>query len=302
VIAPSAAWEGDSVFYTAAGRQGVQIWRQRLSPQTFDAIGAPDVMIPGGDYAFFPSASRGRLSFVATHADVNLWSLAIDAATGKAHGPLRRLTRGAGIVSHLTVSQDGGTLAYFAVDMTGSQLHVRNLENGSDAMIAGEPGINRGFPALSPNGQRLAYSALLSAATRKVSNPRISRDGRWLAFDAMQPGGSPEVAIAPLAQTATVQEADWIVVSESASHPFWSRDGRLLYYLTTFPNADIRSRVLARSFDPSTGRVTSAATEVITLREMIVPAMVTGTAPSVAPDQIIFVLGDFRGDIWIRDV
>jgi len=367
VIAPSAAWEGDSVFYTAAARQGVQIWRQRLSPRTFDAIGAPEVMTPGGDYAFFPSVSRGRLSFVGTHADVNLWSLAIDAATGKPHGPLRRLTRGAGIVSHLTVSQDGGTLAHFAVDMTGSQLHVRNMEHGSDAMIAGEPGINRGFPALSPSGQRLAYSALvpgppvqrplfvtsitggetrlvrddcggrprlwldeqtllietfgsglntfllvdmrdgaqrplLSAATRKVSNPRISPDGRWLAFDAMQPGGSPEVTIAPFAQTATLQEADWIVVGESASHPFWSRDGRLLYYLTTFPNADIRSRVLARSFDPSTGRVTSEAVEMLTLREMIVPAMMTGTTPIVAPDQIIFVLGDFRGDIWIRDI
>ena len=118
-------------------------------------------MTPGGDYAFFPSVSRGRLSFVATHADVNLWSLAIDAATGKAHGPLRRLTRGAGIVSHLTVSQDGGTMAHFAVDMTGSQAHVRNLENGSDAMIAGKPGVNRGYPAISPNGQRVAYSALV---------------------------------------------------------------------------------------------------------------------------------------------
>lgn len=147
-----------------------------------------------------------------------------------------------------------------------------------------------------------AQRPLLSSATRKVSNPRISRDGRWLAFDAMQPGGSPEVAIAPLAQAATVQETDWIVISESASHPFWSRDGHLLYYLTTFPNVDIRSRVLARNFDPSTGRVTGEATEVLTLREMIVPAMVTGTTPIVAPDQIIFVLGDFRGDVWIRDV
>ena len=52
----------------------------------------------------------------------------------------------------------------------------------------------------------------------------------------------------------------------------------------------------------STGRVANEATEVLTLREMIVPAMMTGTAPVVAPDQIIFVLGDFRGDVWIRDV
>ena len=293
--------------------------------------------------------------------------MAIDAVSGKAHGPLRRLTRGAGIASHPTLSRDGRTLVYFAVSMIGGELHARNLEDATDAMIDVEPGVNRGFPAISPSGQQVAYSAvipgppvrrpvfltnieggetllvrddcggrprqwldehtvlvetfgaglnsflvldmrdgaqrpLLSAATRRVWNPRISPDGRWFAFDAMQPGGSPEVAVSPLTATTTAQEADWIAVSGSASHPFWSRDGRLLYYLTTFPSVDIRSRVLARGFDPSTGRVTSEATEVLMLREMIVPAMVTGTTPIVAPDQIIFVLGDFRGDVWIRDV
>jgi Tol biopolymer transport system component len=366
-IAPSAAWEGDSVFYTAAGRHGVQVWRQRVSAQTFEATGAPEAVTPGGDYAFFPSVSRGRLGFVGIHADVNLWSVAIDAATGRVHGPLRRLTRGGGIVRDLTVSEDGRTLAHFGIDMTGSKFYLRNLENGSNALVEGEPSVNRVYPAISPGGQSLAYSAvvsgpplqrplfltsitgedtrlvrndcggrprlwldeqtllietfgsglnaflivdmrdgaprpLLSAATRKVSNPRLSPDGRWLAFDATRPGGSPEIAVAPLQQDTPVQEADWIAVSGSASHPFWSRDGRLLYYLATFPNVDIRSRVLARGFDPSTGRVTSAATEVLTLREMIVPAMLPGTTPIVAPDQIIFVLGDYRGDIWIRDV
>jgi Tol biopolymer transport system component len=367
VIGPWPAWEGDAVFYTAASRQGVQIWRQRVSPRTFDAIGAPEAMTPGGDYAFFPSVTRGHLCFVGTHADVNLWSVAIDAATGTAHGPLRRLTRGAGIVNQLTLSKDGRTLAHFGVDVTGSRLHLRNLENGSEARIEGQPGVTLGFPAISPSGQMLAYSAvvpgppvqrpllltnitgeetrrvrddcggrprvwideqtllvetfgsglnaflivemhdgaerpLLSAATRKVSNPRISPDGRWLAFDATSPGGLPTVAIAPFRRDPPMQESEWILVSESASHPFWSRDGYRLYYLPTFPNIDIRSRVFARSFDPSTGRVANEAAEVLTLREMIVPAMLHHTAPVVAPDQIVFVLGDFRGDVWIRDV
>ena len=147
-----------------------------------------------------------------------------------------------------------------------------------------------------------AQRPLLSSATRKVSNPRISPDGHWLAFDATTPGGLPAIAIAPLRRDTPVQESEWILISEAASHPFWSRDGSRLYYLPTFPNTDIRSRVFARGFDTSTGRVTSEATEVLTLREMIVPAMMTGTVPIVAPDQIIFVLGDFRGDVWIRDV
>jgi Tol biopolymer transport system component len=366
VIAMSAAWTGDSIFYSAADRQGVHVWRQRVSLATFEAVSAPELMTPGGDYAFFPSVARRRLSFVATHADVNLWSIAMDETSGTVHGPLRRLTRGAGLVSHLTLSRDGRTLAYFSVGMMGANLRVRNLENGVDGPIDGAAHVDRGFPAISPSGRQVAYSTivpgppvqrplflanldggearavrddcggrprqwideqtllietygsglnsfllldtrdgssrpLLSAATRKVSNPRISPDSRWLAFDAMHPGGSPQVVIAPLWQTPT-EESAWTVIPESASHPFWSRDGCLLYYLATFPNTDIRSRVLARGFDPATGRVSTTATGVLTLRETIVPAMVTGTAPIVAPDQIIFVLGDFRGDVWIRDV
>jgi Tol biopolymer transport system component len=126
---------------------------------------------------------------------------------------------------------------------------------------------------------------LLSAATPKVSNPRISPDGRWLAFDAMPTGGSPQVAIARLGQRMPIEESTWTVLPEPASHPFWSRDGCILYYLPTFPNIDIRSRVLARGFDVSTGRVSDETIEVLPLRETIVPAMVTGTAPIVAPDR-----------------
>jgi len=195
VIRPSPAWGGDSIFYTAAGRQGVQIWRQRVSPQLFDPIGMPEAMTPGGDYAFFPSVTRGHLCFVGTHADVNLWSVAIDAATGMAHGPLRRLTRGAGIVSHLTLSRDGRTLAHFGVDMTGSRFHIRNLENGSDSRIEPEPGASRGFPAISPDGEMLGYSAvvpgppvqrplfltsIMGGETRLVRNDCGGRPKVWL--------------------------------------------------------------------------------------------------------------------------
>jgi len=41
---------------------------------------------------------------------------------------------------------------------------------------------------------------------------------------------------------------------------------------------------------------------VLTLSEMIVPAMVSAAAPIVAGDQIVFLLGNYRGDIWMMDV
>ena len=44
---------------------------------------------------------------------------------------------------------------------------------------------------------------LLSSTTRRLSNPRVSPDRRWLAFDAATPGASPAVAVARLDSRAT---------------------------------------------------------------------------------------------------
>ncbi len=91
-------------------------------------------------------------------------------------------------------------------------------------------------------------------------------------------------------------------IETGASHPFWARDGRLLYYLPATPTVDIRNRVAARTFDPGDGSVGSQPIEVLALSEMIVPAMISTAAPIVAGDQIVFLLGNYRGDIWIMDV
>jgi hypothetical protein len=41
---------------------------------------------------------------------------------------------------------------------------------------------------------------------------------------------------------------------------------------------------------------------VYTSSELLIPAYLPGTAPIATPDQIIFVLGDFRGDVWLMDL
>ena len=54
VIALAPTWSGDSIFFSAAGRHGLHVWRQRLSPITFEAHGAPELLTPGGESEFFP--------------------------------------------------------------------------------------------------------------------------------------------------------------------------------------------------------------------------------------------------------
>ena len=97
-------------------------------------------------------------------------------------------------------------------------------------------------------------------------------------------------------------ESAWILVDTTASHPFWSRDGRLLYYLPTTPTVDIRSKVAGRTFDPRNGRVGAEPIDVLTLSETIVPALISAAAPIIAGDLIVFLLGNYRGDIWMLDL
>lgn len=123
-----------------------------------------------------------------------------------------------------------------------------------------------------------------------------------LPFDAAPPGGSPTVYIAQASRGEAIPESEWIAVEESASHSFWSRDGQLLYYLALTPNSDIRGVVRARRFSVTSGRPEGEPVHVLTLNEMVVPAALTGTTPIVTPDQIILVLGDFRGDVWMMDL
>ena len=362
------AWVGEHLIFSASSREGVNLWRQGLTPETFQPVGNPERLTPGAELAWFPTAAAGRLAFVTTHPDMNLWSLAIDAASGMPYGMLRRLTRGPGVLGHLSLTRDGRTLAYFAAGRGKGDLYLRDLDSGTETVAAGESERwGRGFPVISPSGSQLAYSALvpgppvrrplfvidlpdckarqvhhdcggrprqwldeqyllvetfgsqlnrfalvdtstssqhdiLASSDRSLTNPRVSPNAGWIAFDAAPPGGSPAVYVARLGRGEQIPESQWIAVDESASHPFWSRDGRLLYYLALTPNSDIRGVVRARHFSVTSGRPEGEPVHVLRLNEMVVPAAITGTTPIVAPDQIIFVLGDFRGDIWLMDL
>jgi hypothetical protein len=74
----------------------------------------------------------------------------------------------------------------------------------------------------------------------------------------------------------------------------------LLYYLPTTPTVDIRNRVAGRAFDLQNGRVGFDELDVLTLSETIVPALINAVAPIVAGDQMVLLLGNYRGDVWIR--
>jgi len=143
---------------------------------------------------------------------------------------------------------------------------------------------------------------LLAAMDCSISNARLSPDGQWIAFDATRIGRQPSVVLAPLRTGEAVALEDWIIVDASASHPFWSADGTLLYYLPTIPSTDFRTVVRARRFDATAALSLGEPFTAFTSSEMVVPASMSGMTPVATRDRLILVLGDFRGDVWMLDL
>jgi serine/threonine protein kinase/Tol biopolymer transport system component len=145
-----------------------------------------------------------------------------------------------------------------------------------------------------------AHREVLASDDHSVTNPRVSPDGRWIAFDAAPASGLPGVYIAPF-DRAGIRRSEWVIVEDEASYAFWSLDGRLLYYLPATPHRDVRSVVRGRRFNPESGQLDGERFVAVTLRESVIPVLTQPTTPVVVPNQIVAVLADLRGEIWMMD-
>jgi Tol biopolymer transport system component len=220
------------------------------------------------------------------------------------------------------ISPSGGQLAYGA-RLPGPQamrpIFVAALVDGTarklDDDCGGRPRqwVDERFLLVERFGSRLnsvglldstngAQCDVLSSAEHSITNPRMSPDGRWIAFDAARTGGPPSVFVAPFRLREPISRDDWTAVDRSASHPFWSADGRFVYYLPTIPTSEFRNVVRARHFDSASIDTLGEAFTAFMSTEMVVPTTMAGTAPVATADQVIFVLGDFRGDVWMMDL
>jgi serine/threonine-protein kinase len=76
---------------------------------------------------------------------------------------------------------------------------------------------------LLTNGSPTSFKPLLRAAT----NPTLSPDGRWLAYDSNE-SGRGEVYVRPF---PAVDEGRWQISPDGGGEPLWSRDGRELFFI-----------------------------------------------------------------------
>ncbi|MBM3787698.1 MAG: DUF5050 domain-containing protein [Acidobacteria bacterium] len=162
--------------------------------------GAKSVPIPeAGDGALMPRAAAvGRVAWTRAFGDTNIWSL--DLGTGRA-APVITSTS---IENAPEFSPDGRRIALLSWRSGTPQIWVCESDGTRCAQISALPGYT-GSPRWSPDGQQLTFDS-------------YSANGRFDIYTIIAGGGAP--------RRLTNNAAD-----EAA--PFWSRDGRWIYFTST---------------------------------------------------------------------
>jgi len=166
-------WIDDRVIFSAKLGSSTNLWRARISPKTWE-VRAPERVTFGAALEAQPSvAVGGRLVFSSLIGVKNIWCLPIDANQGKLRGEIQRLTQSAAFDTNPSLSADGKRLVFLSSRSGTGNIWTKDLESGKETAL-GVTSSDRSSPIITPDGSRVAYSAL---EEQKQAIYVISADG-----------------------------------------------------------------------------------------------------------------------------
>ncbi|MFN7922019.1 MAG: hypothetical protein U0Q16_18090 [Bryobacteraceae bacterium] len=226
-----AAWGGDSVIFAGSRGATVSLWRIGLSPR-----GRLDARIQritnGTSIDAEPVIAGKSVYFASGSLTVDIWSVPLDANTGRVTGPLVPLTSNPANESYPWLSTDGHKLAFASDRNDQRQVYYRDMATGEEKVLTGFR-FTKDYPILSPDGQLAAY--------RSIEDPKVpiwvveigSGSSRQLCGDCGGPTDwSPDgryILYEPGATTAYIGRLDVSAHKEASliAHPAMSlRGGR----------------------------------------------------------------------------
>ena len=149
------AWRGGHVFFSAVDREYGNLLKIPVTEGTWQTAGKQQRLTLGTTKEETPSvAADGRMVFASVNENVDIYEVSLDATGVGGTRPVR-LTQKPAREIEPSISLDGKRMVYIARSANANQLWARNIEAGTDRLLAD----GADFAFLSPDGSQVAYSA-----------------------------------------------------------------------------------------------------------------------------------------------
>ena len=158
--------ESDTVIFSATRGDSTNVWHVPVSAFQMAITGRLEQITAGVGPELQPhSVISDRIAFSTQVENLDLWSLDIDADTGRVPrgAELTRLTSHAGEDSHPSLSNDGKKVAFVSTRSGNQDIWLMDLEAQNEINLTATPGDER-WPKTSLTGSRVAYGSRSSSA------------------------------------------------------------------------------------------------------------------------------------------
>jgi Tol biopolymer transport system component len=308
-VQPSVSRDGRMVF--SSGQQNSDVWELPIDANRGIPTGALRQLTreAGDDYYPGTSDDGAKIAFISKRTgNDDVWIH--DPATGRS-GAL--LVTPSAREMYPKLSADASVIAFTSIEQGKRAIYYMPSTGGVATRLCDDCGLLRD---ISPDGMKLLlqmgpppYIGILDVATREVKPllkhekqpiyaPKLSPDGRWVAFQAVVSASARRMYVARLDSPG-----EWIPVTDGGTmdrNPFWSPDGNLLYFLS---ERDSFGCIWAQRIDAASRRAVGEPFAVFHFHEaMRSPLNMDGTgpvSPSIAKDRLVLSMGENRANIWM---
>jgi Tol biopolymer transport system component len=298
--------------------QSINVWSL-----TFDSLKGSwgDTLLPvteGSAFDYTPSVSADgrRLAFISNRSgNDEVWLK--DLIDGKQ----RPLTSSPLAKQHCVISRDGSRVAYLSESpgIPGAgMINIVPSSGGLPEEIWADGGYvwdwsKEGDLLVFRKGLKSGPLHLLDLTRREevlllkhrdysLFQGRFSPDGRWIVFEAVGIGGS-HLFLAPFSRSRSIPESEWIPVTHDkerwADKPRWGPEGSSIYFVS---DRDGYYCLWRQGLNRTSKRPVGPPLVVShfhSARRSIGNAGIFRTDIDVAKDKIIFVLGEYKGNLWM---
>jgi Tol biopolymer transport system component len=244
---PTSSSDGRRIAFAVAANPSTNIWQAPVDPKTGEVSGAPSRVTDGLAISLMPSPSRDGKRLAYRAGTLNAPEIRLRDLVANTD---RRLA-GAEGVGYLVLSPDGSTVAFSADQSPTGAFYTVPAAGGVPRKICDACG--RAVEWLPDRSKILVDTAgpdqreihivdvatgqarpLLQHQEFRLTMPRLSPDGRVLAFTQMMPGRARRIYLVPFTG-ALVPESEWTLLLDGADfdrQPVWSPSGDILYFMS----------------------------------------------------------------------